>query len=175
MKTRLGFLTEEGRTRSKNAFRRFCAYAVVMFLVAGAGGYGIYRYWVSGNLTPLQQVYFKQYLKSSWRGYLRNTRSHYTTLARTITDPHTKKDVTVPMRDDQVEPIFDDRGRIAFDERHYPKFLIKPEVARKKFFWAETVYPDAKAYEWTFCWCELSTAPLARPGKKIAKIKQLSI
>lgn len=148
MKTRLGFLTEEGRTRSKNAFRRSCAYAVVMFVIAGAGGYGIYHYWVSADLTTLQRVYFKQYVKSSYRSYLRNSRSHYTTLARTVTDPHTKKDVTVPMMDDQIEPVFDDNGRIAFDERHYPKLLIRPEVERKKFFWAETIYPDAKAYEW---------------------------
>jgi hypothetical protein len=35
LKTALGFLTEEGRTRSKNAARRINAYAVVMFLVAG--------------------------------------------------------------------------------------------------------------------------------------------
>jgi len=53
-------LTDEGRTRSKNAFRRFCAYAVVMFLVAGAGGYVIYRYWVSTTFsTLLAYIYMK--------------------------------------------------------------------------------------------------------------------
>ena len=92
MKTKLGFLTEEGRTRSKNVFRRFCAYAVVMFLVAGAGGYGIHRYWVSGNLTLLQRIYFKQYMKSSWRSSLFNSKAHYTVLERTAIDPQTKKE-----------------------------------------------------------------------------------
>src|SRR2546423_14156437 len=91
MKTRLGFLTEEGRTRSKNAFRRFCAYAVVMFLIAGAGGFGIYRYWVSGNLTFLQRIYFKQYMKNSWRSLLFNSKAHYTVLEKNAIDPQTKK------------------------------------------------------------------------------------
>lgn len=59
MKTALGFLTEEGRTRSKNGARRTSAYAVVMLLVAGAGGYAIYKYWVASNLTTLQRIYFK--------------------------------------------------------------------------------------------------------------------
>ncbi len=44
MKTTLGFLTEEGRTRNKNAARRVCVYATFMFLIAGASGYGIHRY-----------------------------------------------------------------------------------------------------------------------------------
>jgi len=105
MKTKLGFLTEEGRTRSKNAFRRFCAYAVVMFLVAGAGGYGIHRYWVSAELTPLQRVYFKQYLKSTYRSYLPNAKSRYTTLTRTVAEPQTGKDVALAVVDDQVDPV----------------------------------------------------------------------
>jgi len=148
MKTTLGFLTEEGRTRSKNGFRRFCAYAVVMFLIAGACGYLIHRYWVTPQFTVLQRVYFKQYLRSCYRSYLRNTRSHYTTLARTVTDPSTKKDMPVPMMDDQIDAVYDEQGRIAFDEHHYPKLLIKPEVERKKFYWAENIFPDQQAYEW---------------------------
>lgn len=148
MKTTLGFLTEEGRTRSKNAARRTSAYAVLMFLIAGATAYGIHRYWVTPQFTVLQRVYFKQYLKSTYRSYLRNSKSHYTTLARIVTDPRTKKDVPVPMMDDQIEAVYDKQGRIAFDERHYPRLLIKPEVERKKFYWVETVYPDAQAYEW---------------------------
>src|SRR2546430_15911454 len=67
MKTKLGFLTEEGRTRSKNAFRRFCAYAVVMLLIAGAGGYGIRRLLVSGPLPIIQQNFFQQAKEKIWR------------------------------------------------------------------------------------------------------------
>ncbi len=44
-----------------------CVYATLMFLIGGASGYGIHRYWVSPSLTPLQRVYFKQYLKSTYR------------------------------------------------------------------------------------------------------------
>ena len=70
MRTKLAFLTEEGLTRSKNAARRIGAYAVVMFLLGGAGGYVIHRYWVTENLTLLQRIYFKQYLRSSWKSAL---------------------------------------------------------------------------------------------------------
>src|ERR1043166_8685299 len=113
MKTTLGFLTEEGRTRSKNAARRIGAYAVLMFLLAGAICYVIHRYWVTPQFTVLQRVYFKQYLKSSYRSYLRNSRSQYTTLARIVADPRTKKDVSVPIMDDQIDAVYDAQGRIA--------------------------------------------------------------
>src|SRR5215831_12367847 len=98
MKTKLGFLTEEGRTRSKNAFRRFCAYAVLMFLIGSAGGYMIHRYWISTTFSPLQRIYFKQYFKSSYRSYLSRSRSHYTILARTVTDPKTKKEIHLAVK-----------------------------------------------------------------------------
>ena len=63
MKTTLGFMTEEGRTRLKNAIRKSCVYATAMIVLAGVGGYEIHRYWVSANLTALQRGYFDQYLK----------------------------------------------------------------------------------------------------------------
>jgi hypothetical protein len=148
MKTTLGFLTEEGRTRSKNAARRISAYAVLMFLIAGASGYGIHRYWVSSDLTPLQRVYLNQYLKSSYRSYLHNTTSRYTTLARRITDPQTRKEVTLAVVDAQVDPVLDDERRIKFDPNHRPIFRIKDGVEFKRFFWAESINPDVKAYQW---------------------------
>jgi hypothetical protein len=148
MKTTLGFLTEEGRTRRKNAARRVCVYATLMFLIAGASGYGIHRYWVSAELTPLQRVYFKQYLKSTYRSYLPNSRSRYTTLTRTIADPQTRKDVALAVVDDQADPVLDDQGRIKFDPTHRPIFRIKDGVPFKRFFWNETIGLDTKAYEW---------------------------
>lgn len=148
MKTTLGFLTEEGRTKSKNAARRVCVYATLMFLVAGASGYGIHRYWVSPSLTPLQRVYFKQYLKSTYRSYLPKSRSRYTTLTRTIADPQTKRDMALAVVDDQVEPVLDDQGRIKFDRNHRPIFRIKDGVPFKSFFWNETISPDTNACEW---------------------------
>jgi len=148
MKTALGFLTEEGRTRSKNAARRVSAYAAVMFLFAGAASYAIHRYWVAGSLTTLQRVYFKQYLKSSYRSYLPHSRSHYTTLARFVTDPRTKKDVSLAVRDDEIEPQLDEYGRIRFDKKHYPLIALKSGTEHKQFSWLETTTPDAVAYQW---------------------------
>jgi hypothetical protein len=148
MKTRLGFLTEEGRTRSKNAFRRLCAYAVVMFLIAGAGGYGIHRYWVSGNLTLLQRIYFKQYMKSSWRSSLFNSKSHYTVLERTAIDPQTKKEKRLSVLDNDVVPALDDANRLQYDKRHYPILFLKGGVEHKNFYWSEIIVPDVTAYNW---------------------------
>ncbi|HEY6803750.1 MAG TPA: hypothetical protein VI306_09245 [Pyrinomonadaceae bacterium] len=148
MKTTLGFLTEEGRTRSKNAARRMSAYAVVMFLVSGVGGFVIYRYWVANSLTTLQRIYFKQYFKSSYRSYLSNSRSHYTTLTRVVTDPRTNKDVSLAVVDDEVEAQLDEQGRLKFDKQHYPIILLKAGIDHKQFSWQETITPDATAYQW---------------------------
>lgn len=120
----------------------------MMLLVAGAGGYAIHKYWVARNLTTLQRVYFKQYLKSSYRSYLTNSRSHYTTLARVVTDPNTKKDISLAVRNDEVEPQLDEEGRIKFDQRHYPIFLLKSGIDHKQYSWLETSSPDAMAYQW---------------------------
>jgi hypothetical protein len=102
VKTTLGFLTEEGRTRSKNAARRIGAYLVVMLLIAGAGAYAIHRYWVASSLTSLQRLYFKQYLKSTFRSFLPRSKSHYTTLARVVRDPRTGRDVSLAVRDEEL-------------------------------------------------------------------------
>jgi hypothetical protein len=149
VKTTLGFLTEEGRTRSKNAARRFSAYAVLMFLIAGASGCGIHRYWVSQNLTTLQRVYFKQYLKSSYRSsLLTNSSSHYTTLARIVRDPETKRDRSLAVLDDDVIPVLDEAGRIQFDQNHRPKLLLKAGIEHKKYLWEHGILRDIDAYEW---------------------------
>src|SRR5436853_22054 len=81
---------------------------VLMFLIAGAGGYGIHRYWVSGNLTLLQRVYFKQYMKSSWRSSLFNSKAHYTVLEKTAIDPQTKKEKRLSVLENEVVPSLDD-------------------------------------------------------------------
>src|SRR6267143_460704 len=118
MKTTLGFLTEEGRTRRKNATRRICVYATVMFAFAGAAAYGIHRYWVTLSLSTMQRVYFKQYLNSSWRSYLPNSKSKYTTLARTVIDPGTKKEVFLDVKDNDIVPVWDQEGHIKLDKDH---------------------------------------------------------
>jgi len=147
MKTTLGFLTEEGRTRRKNAARRICVYATLMFLIAGAASYVIHRYWISPQLTPLQRVYFKQYLKSTYRSYLPNTKSHYTTLSAILIDPNGKEQKSAAI-EQMVEPVLDENGRIEFDARHYPKFRTTEGVPAKKLFWEEKTAFDKDAYDW---------------------------
>jgi hypothetical protein len=166
MKTTLGFLTEEGRTRSKNAARRICAYAVLMLLIAGTSGYVIHRYWVSATLTTLQRVYFKQYLRSSYRRFLPNSRSRYTTLGRIVTDPKSKKDVSLAVHDDDVVPVLDEAGRIQFDQSHYPKILLKGGLEHKKYLWEQTIASDKQAYEWfrREIYCGKSIPGLWRPA-----------
>ncbi|MDX6499901.1 MAG: hypothetical protein QOG23_3161 [Blastocatellia bacterium] len=100
MKRTLGFLTEEGRTRLKNAIRVSCVYAMATIVLAGVGGYAIHLYCMSANLTTLQRVYFDQYLKSSYRSYLRNSMSLYTTFSRVVTDAKTEKDISLAVHDD---------------------------------------------------------------------------
>jgi len=119
-----------------------------MFLIAGAGGYGIHRYWVSGNLTLLQRVYFKQYMKSTWRSSLFSSKSHYTTLERTVIDPHTKKELLLAVLENDVVPALDDAGRLQYDKRHYPILFLKGGIEHKDFHWAENTIPDVVAYNW---------------------------
>jgi hypothetical protein len=148
MKTSLGFLTEEGRTRSKNTARRISAYAVLMFLIAGASGYGIHRCWISPDLTPLQRIYFKQYAKSSWRSYLTNSQSRYTTLATILTDPTNKKDVQGGAVDNNVEPVLDEEQRIVFDKNHRPEFRPRLGSGVKALVWKDVIATDVEAYKW---------------------------
>ena len=148
MKTTLGFMTEEGRTRLKNAIRRSGVYALGMIVLAGVGGYGIHRYWVSANLTTLQRVYFNQYLKSSYKGYLPNSMSRYTTLSRVVTDPKTKKDISLAVRDDQIMPVLDEAGHIQLDKDQYPMILLREGIEHKQYRWEPITTFDKQAYEW---------------------------
>ncbi|HYX48970.1 MAG TPA: hypothetical protein VE843_04475, partial [Ktedonobacteraceae bacterium] len=148
MKTKLGFLTEEGRTRRKNAVRRICVYATLMFLVAGFASYVIHRYWISPSLTPLQRVYFKQYAKSSYRSYLPNSRSHYTILTAILIDPNGREQKSTAI-DSMVEPVLDEFGRIKFDPvRHYPQFHTTDGVPARRLYWEEKVALDKDSYDW---------------------------
>jgi len=148
MKTTFGFLTEEARTRRKNATRRFCVYATLMLFVTGAAIYLIHHYWISSTLSPLQVVYFKQYAKASLTSYLPNTRGRYTTLVAIVREPGTTKDLTFPMTDDNVDPVLDELGRIKFDPVHHPVFQLKSNIAAKRFGWTDDVVTNDRAYDW---------------------------
>jgi hypothetical protein len=148
MKTTLGFMTEEGRTRLKNAIRRSGVYALGMIVLAGVGGYAIHRYWVSANLTTLQRVYFNQYLKSSYKSYLPNSMSRYRTLSRVVTDPKAKKDISLAVRDDQIMPVLDEAGHIQLDKDQYPMILLREGIEHKQYRWEPITTFVKQAYEW---------------------------
>ena len=148
MKTRLRLFTEEGRTRSKNFARRIKWWVVGAFVIACGSTYPIGKYYVIPHLIPIHRFYLGQYWTSSYKSYLRNTTSHYEILARTIADPHTKKDVTLFLTKDQLEPLlFDDGTTLWVTADGQPEFTIKDDVENKTCFWWESNYPDAKAYE----------------------------
>jgi len=119
-----------------------------MFLIGGAGGYVIHHYWISTTFSPVQRMYFKQYLKSSYRSYLSRARSHYTLFVLTVIDPKTKKEVNLVANDDQITPDFDELGRFKYDERHRPLLRFKDGIKYQRYFWGEITVPDLAQYEW---------------------------
>ena len=147
MNTKLRFLTEEGHTRARNTFQRIRLFAVLMFLVAGACGYVIHSYWVRPNLTPLQRIYLRQYLRSTAKSYLPKSRSRYTYMLGTVSDPITGRDVRIMVPDSFVDPVLDPDGRIKV-EHGYPAFRLHSDVGLKEFFWANEFIADKRAYEW---------------------------
>ncbi|MGZ5483199.1 MAG: hypothetical protein ACXWID_14580 [Pyrinomonadaceae bacterium] len=148
MKTTLGVLTEEGRTRLKNALRRTCGYALAMFVVGGFGGYAIHHYWVSATLTTLQRAYFDQYWRSSYRSYIPNAMSRYKTLRRVVTDPKTKKDVSLAVHDEDVLPLLDEAGNVQRDKNGDSVILLKAGIEHKQYRWERVTASDKHAYEW---------------------------
>lgn len=148
MKFALKFLTEEGRTKAKNTWRRMRWYAALMLVFAACSTYVIYRYWVRPNMSLLQQVYFSQYLKSAARGWLPGARSRYTRLALTVVDSGTKKEVVRAVHDDEIYPALDEEGRVRADENNYPVLLLKDGVEHKRYYWSEDFNRDADMYRW---------------------------
>ena len=145
---------EERRTRLKNAARRIKWFAVPVFLVACGGSYEIHKHWVIPHLTPPQRFYFGQYWDSSYKSYLPNTTSEYTILARTIADPDTKREMTLPVTDAQVEVILGDEGRLLWDTNHLLDAVFeatiktKDGVDDKSLVWLQqSCYLDAEAYK----------------------------
>jgi hypothetical protein len=144
LNTKLRFLTEEGHTRARNTFQRIRLFAVLMFLVAGACGYVIHSYWVQPNLTPLQRVYLRQYLRSTVKSYRTSSRSRYTYMLGTVSDPITGRDVRSMVPDSFVDPVLDPDGRIKV-EQQYPAFRLHSDVDLKEFFWANEFIADKRA------------------------------
>jgi hypothetical protein len=144
----LKFLTEEGRTKAKNTRRRMRWYAASIVVVAALSTYAISHYWVRANMSLLQQVYFSEYLNSAFRSILPGAHSHYTWLARTVMDSHTKKEIALAVQDHEIYPALDKEGHVQADANNRPLLLLKRDVERKRYYWAETDARDAEAYRW---------------------------
>ena len=132
MKTKLRFLTEEGHTRARNTFQRVRLFAAFMFLAAALAGLALHYYWVKSNLTPLQRIYLRQYVRSTFKSYMPRSRSRYTFLTGVVRDPSNGRDVRIMMHDGLVKADFDDEGRIKV-KNGYPVFYLKPDAEVKQF------------------------------------------
>jgi hypothetical protein len=67
-------------------------------------------------------------------------------LKATLTDPRTKKDGTLSLNDDFVEPVLDEDGNQTFDNQDRPNFTTK--LHPKEFFWSEENVRMELAYTW---------------------------
>ena len=139
--------TEEGQTRFRNTLRQVRFFTLVMVLVALASAYGIHHFWVKPNLTPLQRIYLRQYLRGTIKSYLPRSQSRYTYLVIIVSDPKTKRDVEIGVRDEQVTPVIDAEGRPKIENK-LPVFRLTADIKVKQFVWKRQVIPDANAYRW---------------------------
>jgi len=118
-----------------------------MVPVSLACAYGLHRFWVTPSLTPLQRIYLRQYVYSTFKSYLRS-QSRYTYMVVIVTNPTTKRDVEIGVRDEHVKPDLDEEGRVKVDNK-LPIFRLKAaDVNVKKFFWTRQLIPDKNAYVW---------------------------
>ena len=165
MKTKLRFLTEEGHTRARNTFQRVRLFAAFMFLAAALAGIALHFYWVKPNLTPLQRIYLRQYVRSTFKSYMPRSRSRYTFLTGVVRDPSNGRDVRIMMHDGLVKADFDDEGRIKV-KNGYPVFYLQPDVEVKQLAWTNDFIIDATAYGWfrRLIYEDLSLIDLWRPA-----------
>lgn len=165
MKTKLRFLTEEGHTRARNTFQRVRLFAALMFLAAALAGVALHFYWVKPNLTPLQRIYLRQYVRSTFKSYMPRSRSRYTFLTGVVRDPSNGRNVRIMMHDGLVKADFDDEGRIKV-KNGYPVFYLQPDAEVKEFAWTNEFLIDATAYGWfrRLIYDDLSLIDLWRPA-----------
>ena len=140
--------TEEGQTRFRNTLRQVRFFFLIMVPVSLASAYGIHYFWVTPNLTPLQRIYLRQYVYCTVKSYLPRSQSRYTYMVVIVTDPKTKRDLEIGVRDEHVNPVLDEEGRAKVDHK-LPVFRLKATDSNvKKFFWQRQLIPDKNAYVW---------------------------
>jgi hypothetical protein len=139
-------VTEESRTRFKNALRRYITGAIVSCVLGCVVGIAVSVLWVPHRLKPLQRYYFASYVKSACLSYVPIFKPKYTLLKATLTDPRTKKELTLSLNDDFLKPVLDEDGNQTFDNQDRPMFTTK--LHTKQFFWSEENVRSDLAYAW---------------------------
>jgi hypothetical protein len=125
--------TEEGQTRFRNTLRQVRFFFLIMVPVSLASAYGIHYFWVTPNLTPLQRIYLRQYVYCTVKSYLPRSQSRYTYMVVIVTDPKTKRDLEIGVRDEHVNPVLDEEGRAKVDHK-LPVFRLKATDSNVKNF-----------------------------------------
>jgi len=139
------FVTEERHTRWKNALRRYIRGAIVSCVLGCVVGIAVSALWVPHRLKPLQKYYFFSYAESAWLSYVVPFyKSQYTMLKATLTDPQTKKEFTLDLNDDIVEPVLDEDGNATFDNQDRP--IVTTKLHTKQFFWSVENLRSDNAY-----------------------------
>lgn len=146
MKTN-NIFTEEGQTRFRNTLRQIRFFLLLMVPVSVGCGLAIHYFWVKPSLTPLQRIYMRQYLQGTVKSYLPHSQSRYTYLMIIVSDPNTKRDVEIGVRDDQVAPVTDAEGHPKI-ENNLPVFQLTADIKVKQFSWKRQVIADANACAW---------------------------
>ena len=146
------FFTEEGRTRLKNAGRRYAVYALVWLVLSLAAGVGTYFVYVRGNLTPMQRIYLPQYFTSAWRSSLRGafplvSKSYYVVLVGETYDSRTKQSRYRAVTEDVATAALDADGYVARGRDGMPRLLIREGAGYRRVFWNRTLDGDARRYE----------------------------
>lgn len=146
MRTLLHLFTEEGRTRTRNAFSRYVLGAIIACAIGCVVLILIYKYWTPGNLTPLQRCYFREYEYSNrWRHWPAS-KANYEILSATVTDPRTKQDQRLDLTENDVEPVLDEEGNLTVDSHKHGIFRAKIKV--KELYWSAQTLRNDRAYIW---------------------------
>ena len=144
---RNNIFTEEGQTRFRNTLRRVKWYVLIAVGLALGGAYGIHRLWVKPGLTPLQRVYRSQYFWSTLRSNRANSHANYKFLTATTTDRKTGREVRHYLTDNEVDPVFDDEGKLELDKGD-PVFELKPGISIIDPGWTQEKVLDTRARDW---------------------------
>ena len=147
----IGKLNEQGYTNFRTTLHRIRLISVAAAVLALISLYPLHEYCVRANFSPLQTVYYPQYLQSSFKSHFANSRSRYTYLAATIRDKKTGRERKIAVTDYDVIPVRDAQGQVIV-KNGLPLFQVRqdldPRSTIKELFWTKQKLTDKQANEW---------------------------